>query len=116
MTRYITLADGRKMTLGNYAQAWREVLAAPPNAVFDRCLHNRWAAGRDKILDQFRVGLHARINSHLPWYGKGRKWDDDYQRPMVMAAAQLNCRRAVIDWLPPDLRRRFDHRLRVNRV
>ena len=57
----------------------------------------------------FRDCLHQRINRNI--IPKGRKHDPDYQTEMRRAANLLNHPRLVIDYLPPDLKQRFKHRL-----
>jgi hypothetical protein len=60
--------------------------------------------------------MHDRINRHIPGFGIGRKWDQDWQRQTCHAANLLNMPRVIIDWLPPEYRTRFAHRLRCNRA
>lgn len=110
MQRCIQLANGRRVRLSTYVQAWRalrELPAAAPVTGFD---HFPTPAG--EILAELRKGLHDRINRHLPGHGQGRKWSVNWQAETTRAAHQINYPRLVIDWLPPHLRERFAHRLR----
>lgn len=109
--RYVTTGDGRRIGLGSYVRAWRTVMAAPPDAPFDRSLCERYPDNAASILQQFRDGMHDRINRHTPGYGRGRKWSDDYQRAMAYSARLLNTPRLRLHWLPADLRIRFAARL-----
>lgn len=108
MIRLITLPNGRRVTLGTYAAAWRAILAKPDGLFpgFDHFPER----GRH-ILNRIREGLHDRINRHLPHYYKGRKWDPDWQSATIHAARELNTPRLRIYWLPPHLKQRFAHRL-----
>ena len=110
--RYITLGGGRQVGLGTYVRAWRTVLTAPPSARFAGSPRDpRCPADRAQTLREFREGLHDRINQHLPWYGIGRKWDDDWQRATYQAAIALTTPRLIIWWLPHWLNARFANRL-----
>ena len=110
--RYVTLGNGRKVTLGKYVAAWRTCLTLDPNAYVGTC-PDGWDGRARDALAQFRAGMHDRINRRLPWYRRGRKWDNDWQRETLQAAARLNHPRYVLDWLPPHLKGRFHHRLRA---
>lgn len=110
MQRYVTLGDGRHVGLGTYVQAWRNVLVAPSGASFNRSLSDSWSSDRETILRQFRDGLHNRINRHIPTYGRGRKWDSQWQRDTRNAARQLNSN-VRFYWLPQWLKSRFAHRI-----
>lgn len=109
--RVIGLSDNRVVHLGAYVDAWARVLTAPAGTEFAQSLTSRWPATREEILEQFRDGLHDRINRRDPRYGVGRKWDPDWQRQCGYAARELNYPRLVIRWLPMWLRDRFAHRL-----
>jgi hypothetical protein len=59
----------------------------------------------------FQGCLHEKINRNI--ITTGRKHDPDYQTELRRAANLLNHRpRLIIDYLPPDLKQRFKHRLR----
>ena len=113
--RYITLGDGRACGLGTYVKAWRAILTLPERQWLVRCPDGYGGTASD-ALRQLRDGMHDRINRHIPGYGKGRKWDSDWQRTMTQSAHALNTPRLIIDWLPADLKARFAYRLRVNRI
>lgn len=114
MKMVITLPNGRQCGLAVYARAWRELLKMDPKAQVKGFGHFSEAAGY--ILARLREGLMDRINRHDRSFGRGRKWDPDYQRAMFQASRMLNTPRLIIDWLPPDLKARFAYRLRVNCV
>jgi hypothetical protein len=112
--RFIGVACGA-VTIKGYVDAWRRVLEAPAGKTFKRSLCGMDPASREEILREYSFGVHDRINRHIPWFGRGRKWDEDWQRAMLQAAQTVNRPRLIIDWLPQDLVRRFAHRLRRNR-
>jgi hypothetical protein len=109
--RVVTLGDGRRVGLGVYVKAWKTVLAAPATAWF-RTTPCSWAGGdRAQALREFRAGLDDRINRHIPDYGRGRKWQSQWQIETWRAAQALNHPRLVIHWLPEWLKARFGARL-----
>jgi hypothetical protein len=110
----ITLGSGIKIDVRDYAKMWRRVLAAPPGSTFTQSLCNWWPSSRDELLEQFRDGMHDRINRHIPGYNVGRKWDADWQNDTWRASREVNSRR-ILDYLPPWLCDRFAQRLRRNR-
>lgn len=100
------------VSLRQYIDAWRAVLAAEPGTQYKSSLRGWWPASREEVLDQFRAGLDDRISRHLPWYEKGRYWSDDAQREMRHAANRVNSRCVVRPRdLPARLRTRLAHRL-----
>lgn len=101
--------------LGSYCAAVRRAKAEPSTTFKSSFCH--WApSGAADIVDQFRGGLHDRINRHIPGHGRSRKWSNDYQRALTYSARLVNTPRLIIDWLPPDLVDRFHHRLRCART
>ena len=108
--RVITLGDGRQVRLGTYVNAWTTCKKIAPHAWLP-CTPGGWPGTAEDALQEFRAGLHDRINRRLPWYDKGRKWDSDWQRETLQAAIRLNTPRLAIHWLPPHLKARFAHRL-----
>lgn len=113
--RYVSLCDGRKIGLGAYVAAWRQCLALPTKTPIGRGVDG-WGQNAGEALHDLRRGLDDRINRHLPWFGRGRKWDSDWYWGMHRAASELNYRNAgggrlAIHSLPPELRTRFEHRL-----
>ena len=110
--RCIVLGTGQRVTLGEYARAWRACLEAPATATFRSCLRDRWPAPRDVVLGQFREGLEERISRHLPWWEQGRNWSSDYEREMRHLADRVNGRRVVrLRDVPRRLRARLRHRI-----
>ena len=107
--RFITLPNGRRCGLATYTAAWRALKALPPSA------HVRgfsyFSDPASYILAELRAGLAARINRHLPTYGRGRKWSDDWQRAALQTARAVNTPRLAVRWVPVDLRARLAHRI-----
>lgn len=72
--RTVTLASGAVVTLGAYTRAWKQALAASPDARFrqgpadDFPDRNRTRA---QVLAQFRRGMHDRINQATPYIARG---------------------------------------------
>lgn len=60
---YITLPNQRRVSVGQYAAAWKAIQAAP-DALYPGFDHFP-TRGRE-ILAKMRAGLHDRINRHLP--------------------------------------------------
>lgn len=107
----ITLGCGRTIGLGRYVAAWKACLDLPPRTYVGRGVDG-WGQTAGEALADLRRGLDDRINRHLPWYGKGRKWSYEWQKDTMQAAWRINHPRLIIDWLPPHLKARFHHRLR----
>lgn len=112
MKMFITLPNGRKVGLGVYAKAWRELLKANPKEQIKG--FGYFSETAESILYEMRGGLAERINAKIPGYGVGRKWANEWYTETWRAARALNEPRLVIDWLPPWLKGRFADRLRVN--
>lgn len=110
--KLVITTERRTLTLGQYCVAWRTVKAAPAETEFKESLCGWWPESRETILGQFSYGVHDRINRHLPWFGKGRKWHDDWQRETLQAAQRINQPRLIIDWLPGWLKGQYAQRLR----
>ena len=108
--RCIVLGDGKRVTLTSYVRAWKLALSLPSKTWVGR-LPSGWPGAAGEAVREFRQGLHARINRHLPWFGKGRKWSDEWQWDTRRAANDLNTPRLIIRWLPAHLRARFPHRI-----
>lgn len=108
MKRTIRLPNGQSVTLATYCQAWKAIARKPEGyySGFDY-----FPTRGTEILEKIQFGVHDRINRHLPHYGRGRKWDDDWQRAAIQTARSVNTPRLLIHWLPVDLRSRLSHRL-----
>jgi hypothetical protein len=107
----IRLPNGRQCALRTYVHAWRKLKSMSPTAQVGGFDHFPEDASR--ILREIRLGLHDRINRHVPDYGKGRKWHHDWQRAAIQAAIAVNTPRLVVRWVPIDLMPRLKHRLTV---
>jgi hypothetical protein len=115
--RAITLGCGRQIGLGRYVAAWKACLGLPASTHIGRGVDG-WGQNAGEALHDLRAGMDDRINRHLPWYGKGRKWDNDWQRSMLQASHALNYPRLIIRWLPADLMKidRFRERVEYGRA
>lgn len=58
--RFVTLPNGRRVSLRAYVKAWRALLSAPPGARY-RGFADFEVSGAD-ILAEMRAALHKRIN------------------------------------------------------
>ena len=116
MKRGIRLPSGRWVSVNTYLIAWRQLQTTAilnPDKLITGWDHFPTTA--KEILRDMRYGLHDRINRHdrtrpPTW----RKLDADWQRAMTHSAYMLNTPRLIIDWLPAELRHRFNHRLRTD--
>ena len=107
----ITLPNSRRVGLRTYCESWRTLQSAPPDASITGWDHFPTRAA--DILHELRRGIHDRINRHeRTYYGRGRKWSDDWQRAALQCARAVNTPRLIVDWIPHDLRARLAHRLR----
>lgn len=113
--RAVTLGDGRRMPLGAYVSAWRAVLAAPMDCRFKGSPSDprgwRGSYSRAELLQEFRAGLHDRINRHLPGFGHGRKWSPDWQRSTLHFAGAVNTPRLIVRLHGNPAAREFRNRL-----
>lgn len=110
--RYVVLPNGRRCSLGVYVASWKTILQIvreTPAASIRGFDHFPDEAPR--VLRALRLGMHDRINRHLPGFGVGRKWDQDWQRAARHCANEVNYPRLVVRWVPADLRARLEHRL-----
>lgn len=110
--RVVTLPNGRACGLGVYVTAWRsliDITRLTPKALIKGFDHFPEEASR--VLDALRDGLHDRINRHVPHYGKGRKWDHNWQRAAIQCAHEVNTPRLIVRYAPPDLAKRLAHRI-----
>jgi len=78
MTRVVTLGSGKRLRLGQYVAGWKQLLNLPSGSTVRGNLTS-WDDAEETsaatVLQQYRRGLHDRINRHIPWFGKGREWD-----------------------------------------
>ena len=110
MTPVILIPSGKQVTVSEYCKAWRTVCAMQPGIEVKGW---EWYPIKAKdIPRELHKGMHDRIDQYLPYYDKGRKWRSNWQNQIRQAAWQLNYPRLIIDWLPPDLKTRFAHRVR----
>jgi hypothetical protein len=118
MKRVIVLGSGRQVSLSEYVKGWHACKAAQPGTVYSYSLTG-WARGmpatREEILREFDMGLHDRINRHVPGYGKGRKWADEWWWEARRIARDVNTPRLVVRWVPLEFRARLAHRINLER-
>lgn len=107
--RVIRLPNSRCCTIGTYVASWKKLLELSADAQVGGFGHFPEPAAA--VLRQLRRGMHDRINRHIPGYGRGRKWQHDWQVEAKRAAIAVNTPRLVVHWVPPDLRARLAHRL-----
>jgi hypothetical protein len=110
--KVIRLPNGKVCTLPTYTRAWKQLKGCDPNAHIAGFGH--FPERAHDVLRALRRGMHDRINRHLPWYGKGRKWDEQWQLDTRRASRDLNHPRLVIHWLPSWLKARFGHRIETH--
>ncbi|QNP78370.1 hypothetical protein [Agrobacterium tumefaciens] len=111
--KYIELkATSKRVSLLTYVQGVRQAIASPAQT-FKHGLTTWWPVTGADIRREFRHGITERINRHLPGYGVGRKYSDDWQRSASRVAGNLNGQRilTMINQCPKELRRRLSHRL-----
>jgi hypothetical protein len=108
--RYVTLGDGFRVGLGQYVEAWQKIKALPPGTYLPR-IPNGNDGSAAEALQQFRDGMHDRINRHIPGYGKGRKWSLAWFWEAKRLASAVNTPRLVVRWAPPEFRKRLADRL-----
>lgn len=108
----ITLPNGRQCSVGIYARAWQALKALPPDSCSKGFGHHPERA--DYILSRLRFGMHDRINRHVPDFGVGRKWGDDYQTHLYRDSRRLRDianRIRVYQFESAEARARFSHLL-----
>lgn len=109
MNRVIQLPCGRNVTLGEYVRSWRVLRSLPPRKPVANWGHFPEEAG--DILRAISFGVQDRINRHLAYYGKGRKWGDTWQNDTARASRDVNTPRLAVHWVPAHLRARLADRL-----
>jgi hypothetical protein len=105
----VVLPNGRRCGLGTYVLAWRTMLKMNPQELVKGWGHFSEPAGY--VLRELRAGMHDRINRHIPGYGRGRKWNADWQRAAGHCANAVNTPRLIVRWVPRDLYARLAHRI-----
>lgn len=108
--RVVLLPNGRHCGIGVYVASWKSLLKAPAGSSIRGFGH--FPESREAILRELRAGIHERINKHLSWFGKGRKWSYEWQIETMRLAHQVNHPRLIISWMPAEWKPRFGHRLR----
>lgn len=106
---YVTLPSGRRVGVAAYVAAWRRLIAIDPDA--DVAGWDWYPVPAREVLWKLRAGMHDRTNRHLPTYGRGRKWDPQWQADVARTARDMNTPRLRVYWAPADYRARLAHRL-----
>ena len=112
MKTVITLPNGRAVTAGTYAKAWRTLLREPASARWPGFAH--FPETTESILHAMRGMLSEVINRHDRSYGIGRKWDNDYQVRLWRDSRRLQDiakRIRVYQFETEEARSRFSHLL-----
>jgi hypothetical protein len=107
MTAYIQIPDGRHVTLGAYARAWRKVATLPPDTrVPGWDFVSRSAGGiRADMID----GMMDRINRHLPALSAR---SEETHAALRRIAHAINGRvRVYENQIPARFRSRLSHRI-----
>ncbi len=114
--RYVTLGDGRKVTLGQYTEAWKMAKSLPPSTKVrgspDSPFRDAPNTAGDAV-QQFRRALNDRINQKTPGFEQGRKWDQTWQNDARRLAETLKMKSEVPAGQahPVDLRAKIADRL-----
>lgn len=85
--RVVRLPNGRPCRLSTYAGAWQKLKTLPPSTQVAG--FQPFPEGAAEVLASIRRGLDDRINRHVPWFGRGRKWQSDYQVAMQRDARRV---------------------------
>jgi hypothetical protein len=68
-----------------------------------------------EVLLSMRHGLHDRINRHIPWHGRGRRWEDGYFMSLWRDSRRLqdlhDLRVVIHQFESNEARTRFSHLL-----
>lgn len=79
--RVVTLGNGQQVPLKNYVRAWQIAKSMNPETGVRGTPSDPGGGGTAAdVVREMRAGMHDRINKHDPQFGKGRKWDADWQR------------------------------------
>lgn len=114
-TRYVTLADGRKIGLGSYVNAWQRCRELAPETHIGRGISGRGETASEALYE-LRRGMHDRINRHIPGFGRGRKWESAWYWQARRLTDDVNTPRLIVRepaYRPviTEFRRRLAHRL-----
>lgn len=105
--RVIRLPNGRQVTLSAYVIAWRQLLEMDGTALIRDW--DYYPTEARAVLDAMRDGVHDRINRVVPWWGRGRKWESDWQRAALHCSRRVNAWRVIVR--PGDVPKEFRARL-----
>jgi len=110
MKQYITIPDGRKVTLGAYAKAWRKVASMPADARvpgWDFMPRNAASIRADMV-----NGMIDRINRHLP--ALSPRSEETYASFRRIAHAINGRVRVYENQIPSRFRGHLAHRIATN--
>lgn len=113
---YISLPSGRMITLAEFLRAWRFLKSADASEL--KALRVPFFSERGRVASHAAVKrwidarLFARINSHMPSYGCGRKWTQRWQSLAQQTARFANHTDADLTIAPRELHHRLSHRIR----
>jgi hypothetical protein len=108
--------------------AWWYVIALcihEPKTLMKCGLTTWWPTAASEIREQFREGMHDRINQAIPVtlrgidgapqakVMRGRKYDSEWQRRAIQTARLVNTRRVIVrkEQVPVEFRERLKSRL-----
>jgi hypothetical protein len=112
MRTVITLPNGRAISAGTYAKAWRAIKSLPKDASVLGFAY--FPEPAESVLHAMRGMLSEVINRHDRSYGIGRKWDNDYQVRLWRDSRRLRDianRIRVYQFETSEARNRFSHLL-----
>lgn len=113
--RVIRLPNGRTCGLAKYVASWRLTITLAAQNPNQEVSGWQWfSVPLSSVLRDLRDGMHDRINRHIAGYGKGRKWDGNWQRAAGNCARDVNTPRLVVRCVPAEFRARLAHRLTVD--
>ena len=113
MRKIITLPNGRAVTAGAYARAWKKLIDMDPNTPVSGFDHFPRRAG--DVLREIRRALHERITARMPHPESGT-CDEDTFRWLAQLAGLLNGTLAVVNEhaIPLEYREQLAHRIRCD--
>lgn len=126
-TRTITLGDGIRVPLLSYIEHWCMVRVLDPDTPVSRSLGDSFSTTAGRVLNEFRRGMHDRINQAVPYELRGagvdsflrrdmkpyRKLDSQWQRHTSQLARRVNTPRLIVrgSEVPAEFRERLKHRI-----